>query len=1643
MALPPPPPGFVPDNSRRGMFGAMPRRTPAPPPGFDVDPLASVHEFGNVTSGFRDRRRNARVGGVPNSLHMDADAIDLTPRKGVSWSQLRGQADQIATQWGRGARVVDESNTKKPHIHLQLPGWGGAPGLPPVPSGFQPVNAAALPGVTPTGRVHDGDTFRLSNGKNARGFGWDAFELAQQGRSPTGEVIPLGQMARNALEPFAQPNGSLLATGATTYGRPVVSLNNGGDAGQSVIRDGLALASPEYLRGTPQFAPYMEAERLARQNLLGAHGNTYQTPASFRAGNPDPWEKPEAAEYGKGQAVFWDEPTPQYGLRPEIEKDYVQFLNSNVGRWKKTPDEEDAKEIAAWAAERGFSPSNEDTLRFLRDTAKGKTVGSDVSYAAPPTPMTNVGDGATGAFVRGFGDPFNALDELGGLANTVVPGSRDFDGPRENIWNSGRRFGDIWHSNKQQNRAILQYDDEKHPVARFGGQLGSALIIPGVNVEGVAARAGAKALEEGASGFVASQIATRAGARRAGVLGGVEGGLAGFGAGEGGVIDRLPNTAAGIGAGAVGGYALGGLYGHARALYQTLRARGVPEAEALAAANRVDPGDVGLESTALVNAGAQNVGPTPASRSQPRGGVLAREAAMRMDDESAELVGPVAPLDRERDYINIPPAPEGFVPESLMGATRRVDERATAGQIANLANRVMPQDIAPLPQNRILSFDEFQKVPGRFEELQAPNPADELAVRRIPSSRDLFKGTRIRGPFDVTKQVRRWGGVQDQGGELSHLGITNDARKGLEFGGNEQFLGRLVNNENGLTLDALGERLYDEGWLNDRPTVAEVVDILHREHLGESLYHPETLGEVGAFRAAREEADRIDKYRDEGAPLVEERGAPVTFEDLAGNEPPAIAYEELPHYAARAGNISTGALDTKEDIARALINTERMFGGFDAARRGKISHAETQALAEDLGMRADDLLKRRHGQAFNAEQALAARAILAKSADELVKLAEGAKGGSDDALVAFRAGLLRHAAIQEQVSGMTAEAGRTLSQFRAQASASRHRERILKQLIENHGGRDNLEEAAQAIIDLQKVPGSLNKFARDAGKPTWKDKAVELWYNSLLSGPQTHAVNIVSNALTASLQIPEHATAAAIGLGRAGANKLLGKQATDRVLMSELGPRVVGLAQGALEGMKAFRYTLKTGNVPDLVSKVETAQEEAISGLKGKIIRTPTRLLSAEDEFFKAVARRSEIASLAVRRARAEGLRGDALSKRIDDLTANPTPEMLDQALDFARYTTFQRPVGNVAGAVLQMTRSVPALKLFLPFVRTPTNILKFAVERSPAAPLLKEVRADFMAGGAKRDLAVAKATLGTGLGLLITQLVASGDITGGGPADENAKRLMLADGWQPYSVKLGGKYYSYQRLDPLATTLGVAADFVDLQSKMTERQADEVAETVVASIISNLSDKTWLSGASDLVSAIHDPQRYGSQLVNRLAGSIAIPAGGAQLARTIDETPREVKTPLEAVKARIPGLSDNLRPRLDAWGRPMPKEGGVGPDIVSPFFQSTPRDEAINREALAIGATVSDPSRTVAGRRLDDAEFHEYRALAGQLVREDFARAIANPEWRGLSIQQRRKAFDEIKREGRKTAREMLGIATGDEGQEVAIPPPPPGFAR
>ncbi|HEX8413093.1 MAG TPA: thermonuclease family protein [Sphingomicrobium sp.] len=1232
----------------------------------------------------------------------------------------------------------------------------------------------------PTGDVHDGDTFRLSDGRNGRLYGVDAFELDQTGRSPAGAVVPLGQDARTALVPYAAPDATVGTTGSSTYGRPVVTLENGGDAGQSMLDQGLALAAPEYLRRDPaRLQQYMEAERLARLNRRGAFGNTFQSPSAFRHGDPDPWAKAELTDRpGPGkEAVFWDEPTPFQGLRPEIERGYL-------GIWQDLKSK--PEDLIAFAQANGFTIDAAQTRKRYADRDRTKKPGGTVSYATPPRVLTDPGDGTLGAAARGFADPINMLDEMGGVVDSLGG-----TGGRESVWNSDRRFGDILWNNIDQNRSILDHDDAEYPYARFGGQMAGGLLLPGASIEGIGLRAATQVLREGGTRMAAEAAAKAAVRNRLIAVGAAQGSLAGAGASDdGGIEGRIKGGLVGAG--------IGGTLG------------GLTAVGGQAAIDAIGPRLAARASRSAVNE------PTTASTVWDD----FADAPMSSEIETPTLVGPEVAAPRMPDRIDAPSRPQPLTAEPT-----------EAQRVAQAAD-ISPRDVLPL----------------------SPNADDP-----------------------------------------------------------------------------------------------------------------------GAY----------------------------------------------------AGNIRLEGLDSPQAIRRALTTTDQRIGGFDAATRGRVTQEETASLAADLGMTADDLLARRRGQAFNAEQALAARQILAKSGNELVNMArrlEDMDNPGDEALGRFREAWVRHVAIQEQVSGATAEAGRALAQFRVLADSRAAPSRVLASMIDGGGGTGRIRDVARAIVDLDEAgadAAGLNRFAANAVKPRFRDKLVELWYNSLLSGPQTHVVNTLSNTLTSLAQIPEHAAAATVGAAR---RVLPNQRDTDRVFFSEIGARTVGFLQGTKEGLIEMGRTLRTGDPSDEASKVENASMKAISGLKGSIIRTPTRFLSAEDELFKAMARRMELNGLAIRQARQEGLKGRAARDRAAAVVANPSDDLLERSFDYGRYVTFQTPLAHdsVPGMISRMTQNHPWLKLVVPFVRTPTNILKFAAERSPAAPLLRGWRRDIRAGGAKRDLAIAKTMVGTGVMTLAAQWAGSGTITGGGPADDSAKAAMRAQGWQPYSFKLGDTYYSYARLDPFATTLGIVADAIDLQSHMTEKERDQVGTLLLGSTLQNLSSKTWLSGVSDAASAIEDPNKVQS-FVGRLAGSIAVPGGVAQVARTFDPVQRDARTILDRVRARVPFASKKIEARRDIWGRVIVNEGGLGPDIMSPIRTSRERPDPASAAILDSGARATLPARRVAGRDLTPQEYGQYQSTAGSLAHQGILDRVQERDWSRLPQDERSDAIANLMRIGRAAARKDL----------------------
>ena len=121
------------------------------------------------------------------------------------------------------------------------------------------------------------------------------------------------------------------------------------------------------------------------------------------------------------------------------------------------------------------------------------------------------------------------------------------------------------------------------------------------------------------------------------------------------------------------------------------------------------------------------------------------------------------------------------------------------------------------------------------------------------------------------------------------------------------------------------------------------------------------------------------------------------------------------------------------------------------------------------------------------------------------------------------------------------------------------------------------------------------------------------------------------------------------------------------------------------------------------------------------------------------------------------------------------------------------------------------------------------------------------------------------------------------------------------------------------------------------------------------------MSGVSDFLNMMHEPERYAESYFSRLAG-VTVPTGVAQIARFQDPNARLVNDWVSRIQSRIPGKSKDLPLNRDVWGRTLSKKSGLGSayDFLSPAYSSKNAVEPIDIELERLGHWISKPSRTV-----------------------------------------------------------------------------------
>lgn len=522
-----------------------------------------------------------------------------------------------------------------------------------------------------------------------------------------------------------------------------------------------------------------------------------------------------------------------------------------------------------------------------------------------------------------------------------------------------------------------------------------------------------------------------------------------------------------------------------------------------------------------------------------------------------------------------------------------------------------------------------------------------------------------------------------------------------------------------------------------------------------------------------------------------------------------------------------------------------------------------------------------------------------------------------------------------------------------------------------------------------------------------RNAAISFRMEAMLSGPKTQVANLLNNMFI-TLQRPAEFWWAGVGTPWRKGNKELRQFGIDMMkatwmpdLSHEGGDAMTAIFQNYGEAWKSFRKSWSMGQnfidpahmVTDGTGGLGTiATDKTGIGAVGHwlsiIGHAPSRALMAGDEFFKALNYRANVRAQILRQARESGVTdlGARLASDMDfafskGAAVNPV------GLEYARVSTLTNDLEYGWGkAAQEFANKHPMFRLVVPFVRTPVNAFRYVWERTPGLNLANERwMQDYRAGedGTKaglerRNIAMAKMEMGGAIWASATMLALAGNLTGRGPSDPVLAKQWRDAGHQPYSFKVGDRYVSFKKADPIGTVLGMVADLVTVSKELNKGQRESAFSAVISGITANLTDKTFVSGISEFMEAMHSNRedvmnRYGQNLVTSFVPNLFKQVDP-------DNVIRETRNVVDEVMAKIPGFSAELEPRRNIFGEPIvqapglaEEHGAVGAVVdwahntLNPFTISGKVDDMdIAMQLVAMGRAMPMPNTKVTDSLID-----------------------------------------------------------------------------
>ncbi len=562
----------------------------------------------------------------------------------------------------------------------------------------------------------------------------------------------------------------------------------------------------------------------------------------------------------------------------------------------------------------------------------------------------------------------------------------------------------------------------------------------------------------------------------------------------------------------------------------------------------------------------------------------------------------------------------------------------------------------------------------------------------------------------------------------------------------------------------------------------------------------------------------------------------------------------------------------------------------------------------------------------------------------------------------------------------------------------------------------NMEDGYDKRVKLAEI----QKLMTDKLPPE-KGAKIRSWMRiSMLFNPKTQVRNIAGNALI----MPVNSFG---DLFSSYADKLIAKKTGVRTAgNTNIKAMLKGIKKGAYEATNDYKKGINTKDMEGNRFEISDGKSFSEKNLMGRTLNRTESLLNyvmdVGDRVFSEAAFENSLQN---------------------QLVLNNTTEITQEMIDIAHQEALSRTWNdnnNYTRFVLNARAGLNKLVNFrgyglgdvlIPFAKTPANLTKAIVDYSPAG-LVSTIKKGI---NLKRSLtngqytatmqhefvqSLGKATAGTMLYILGIALAKAGITSGDSDDDKDtANFLKNTLGINSYSIKIGGKSFTYDWAQPLAAPLSITANIVN--KKYQNKDDKELLSLIIDSLDTGgsiLLEQSFLQSINDV---LNDNDGVAHGIIKEVLElpSRAVPTFSKQIADLVDGTQRTsfeygkpIQSAVNSIKAKIPFASKTLNPTVDTMGREIQKYGGKN-NIFNVFLNpANVSTENISESAEEIYRLYKETGETDVMPRVAPYYINqkgekimmtgkdrvEYQKISGEIIEDNIKKLINNASYSNMS---------------------------------------------